>query len=79
MVFLVAFGTGFRNASGLANVTAQIGGTDAQVTYAGISPSLIGVDQANIRLPRSLAGRGEIEVRLTADGKTSNGVTLRIR
>ena len=79
MVFLVAFGTGFRNASGLANVTAQLGGTDAPVTYAGIAPALIGVDQANIRLPRSLAGRGEIEVRLTVDGKGSNAVMLRIR
>ena len=79
MVFLVAFGTGFRNVSGLANVTSQIGGTDAPVTYAGIAPGLIGVDQANIRLPRSLAGRGEIEVRLTVDGKSSNAVTLRIR
>jgi hypothetical protein len=31
-----------------------------------------------VQVPRSLAGRGEVEVRLTADGQTAAPVRLRI-
>ena len=34
-LFLLAFGTGFRNRSSLANVSATIGGENSEVTYAG--------------------------------------------
>jgi uncharacterized protein (TIGR03437 family) len=81
-VFLVLFGTGFRLHSGLNAVTARLGGPngmDAQVTFAGAQPDLPGVDQANARIPRALAGRGEVEVSLTADGKTTNVVRISIR
>ncbi|MGH9839355.1 MAG: hypothetical protein ACREEM_11290 [Blastocatellia bacterium] len=64
-VFLIVFGTGFRNRSGLSAVTAQIGGpsgVDAQVTFAGPQGAFAGLDQANARLPRSLIGRGEVDV-----------------
>jgi uncharacterized protein (TIGR03437 family) len=71
-VFLVVFGSGFCNRSSLSSVTATIGGASAEVTFAGAQSSLIGVDQANIRIPRSLAGRGNVDVVLTVDGKTAN-------
>ena len=61
-VFLVAFGTGFRFRSSLNAVTAIIGGTPAQLTFAGAQPNFTGLDQANIQLPRSLIGRGEVDV-----------------
>jgi len=51
-------------------------GADAPVLYADGLPSLVGLDQINLRLLRSLIGRGEVDVVLTVDGKTSN--TLRI-
>ncbi len=78
-VFVVAFGTGFRHRSALAAVTATIGGANAEVAFAGAQGSLVGVDQANIRIPRSLAGRDEVDVVLQADGKAANTVTLKIR
>ncbi|MEP7339250.1 MAG: cytochrome c peroxidase [Acidobacteriota bacterium] len=78
-LFLVAFGTGFRNRSALSAVTATIGGANAEVSFAGAQGNLIGVDQANIRIPRSLAGRGIVDLVLNVDGKTANTVTLSVR
>ncbi|MGH9843709.1 MAG: Kelch repeat-containing protein, partial [Blastocatellia bacterium] len=77
-VFLLLYGTGVRYRSGLSAVNVTIGGTDAQVTYAGAQNDLVGLDQINVGLPRSLAGRGDLEVVLTADGKTANRVQVRI-
>lgn len=78
-VFLVPFGTGFRFRSSLAAVTATIGGTAAEVTFAGDQGSFVGLDQANIRIPRSLLNRGEVEVVLTVDNQPSNTVRINIK
>ncbi len=78
-VYLIAFGTGFRNRSSLGNVSATIGGTSATVTYAGAQGTYIGLDQANILIPSSLAGKGSVNVVLTADGSASNTVSLNIK
>jgi uncharacterized protein (TIGR03437 family) len=75
-VFLVAFGTGFRLRSSLTSVTSMIGGIASPVTFAGAQGTFVGLDQANIQLLRSLAGRGEIDVVMTVDGQPTN--TLRI-
>ncbi len=77
-VFLIAFGTGFRFRSGLGAVSATVGGTMAQVTFAG-EQNEFGLDQANILLPRSLIGRGEVDVVFTVDGQTANTVSVSIR
>jgi uncharacterized protein (TIGR03437 family) len=78
-VFLILYGTGLRNRSSLANVTCTIGGVSAPVLYAGESPGFVGLDQVNIGpLPRSLAGRGEVDVVLTVDGSPANIVRIRI-
>lgn len=78
-VFLIAFATGVRGRSALSNVQALIGGVNALVSYSGPSPGLIGLDQANIQLDRSLAGKGEVNVILIVDGRTSNAVTINIK
>ena len=78
-VYLILFGTGFRARSALAGATAQVGGVSAPVLFAGPQGNLAGLDQANIALPRSLAGRGEINVTLTVDGKATNSVQIVIR
>jgi uncharacterized protein (TIGR03437 family) len=78
-LFLVLFGTGIRFHSGLSGVTASIGGENAEVLFAGAQPDFIGLDQLNLRLPRSLAGRGEVDVSLTVQGKTTNTVKLRFK
>lgn len=78
-VFLLLFGTGIRFRSGLSAVSARIGGLEAQVTFAGAQGDLVGADQINVRLPRSLAGRGDVEIVLIVDGKTANTVRATFR
>jgi uncharacterized protein (TIGR03437 family) len=78
-VFLVLFGTGIRFRSNLSAVITRVGGTDSQVTYAGPSPGFAGLDQVNVRIPRSLIGRGEVDVAMTVDGKTVNTVRVNIK
>lgn len=75
-VFLILFGTGIRFQSSLSMVRATLGGTDALVTYAGAQGDFVGLDQINLLLPRSLTGRGEIDVTLTVDGEASNIVKV---
>ncbi len=78
-VYLVGFGTGLRNRSSLSGVTATIGGTNASVLYFGSQGTYAGLDQFNLGIPRSLAGRGTVDVVLSVDGKTANTVTLNIK
>jgi uncharacterized protein (TIGR03437 family) len=77
-VFLLLYGTGVRNRSALTAVTATIGGTSSEVSFAGAQPDFVGLDQINVRVPRSLAGRGEVDVVLMADGRTANTVRINI-
>ncbi len=78
-VFLVAFGTGIKNRSSLSAVTMQIGSDSALLSYAGPQGEFVGLDQINALLPRSLIGRGEVDVSLTVDGRTSNLARIRIK
>jgi uncharacterized protein (TIGR03437 family) len=48
------------------------------VDYVGPQPDTPGLDQLNVKLPRSLAGVGEVDVVLTVDGKPSNTVRIRL-
>ncbi|MGH9854049.1 MAG: hypothetical protein ACREBD_29750 [Blastocatellia bacterium] len=78
-VFLILYGTGLRNRSSLAAVTCTIGGVAVPVLYAGETPGFAGLDQVNIGpLPRSLTGRGEVDVVLTVDGRQANVVRIRV-
>ena len=70
------FGTGWRLRSSLANVTARIGGVAAEVFYAGQQGDFVGLDQANIILPRILAGRGTVELVLFVDGYATNSAQI---
>ena len=78
-VYLVAFGTGFLNATSLSNVSATIGGAAASVSYAGSQGTYVGLDQANVLIPASLTGSGDVNVVLTVDGKSTNIVTINIK
>jgi uncharacterized protein (TIGR03437 family) len=49
-VFLILFGTGFRNRCSLSNVSATIGNVNAEVTFAGPHGTFVGLDQANVRI-----------------------------
>ncbi len=78
-VFLILFGAGWRHIGDLSLAKALIDDVDAPVAYAGPQGSFVGQDQLNIRLPRSLAGKGEVPVYVSIDGKIANPVTVTIR
>jgi uncharacterized protein (TIGR03437 family) len=42
------------------------------VTYAGTQGVFIGLDQVNVQLPASLAGRGDVPIILSVAGKQAN-------
>ncbi len=77
-VYLILYGTGFRNNGGLSNVTCTIGGENAEVVFAGTQGSFAGLDQANVRIPRALSGRGVVNLVFTVNGKTANTVTINV-
>ncbi len=78
-VFLVLFLTGSRFNSGLSGVSVDIGGVSAPVLYAGAQGALFGLDQMNIRLPRTLIGRGLVDLTATVDGKVTNKVQINVK
>ncbi|MBL8168727.1 MAG: hypothetical protein JNJ50_11265, partial [Acidobacteria bacterium] len=43
------------------------------------APGFVGLDQINVPLPRSLAGRGEVDVVMTVDGVAANTIRIRIK
>lgn len=76
---LLLFGTGIRGRASLSDVVAQIGGANSEVMFAGPAPGFIGLDQLNVRLSRTLGGRGDVNVALTVGGKAANVVTINVR
>lgn len=72
-VWLLLFGTGI---SGGTKVAARIGGVDVAVDAVAPHSLFSGLDQVNLRLTRTLAGRGEVDVELTVDGVRANPVTV---
>ncbi len=78
-VFLIAFGTGFRFRSALSAVRANLGGANAQVLFAGPQGDFVGLDQVNLRVPRELKGRGDVEIELEVDGQKANRVKIYIK
>jgi uncharacterized protein (TIGR03437 family) len=78
-MYLELFGTGIRGRSSLAAVSATIGGVNAPVEYAGPVDGMTGLDQVNLAVPPSLAGRGEVDILLTVDGKAANPVKVNFK
>jgi uncharacterized protein (TIGR03437 family) len=78
-VYLILYGTGWRSRSNLSTVAVKIGDTDVEALYAGLADGFVGLDQLNVRVPRSLAGRGEVDLVLTVDGKPANVVRVSFR
>ena len=78
-VVLTLYGTGWRNITKLSDVVVTIGGERAEVLFAGAQPSFLGLDQINVRIPRTLAGRGEVSITVVADGKISNPVSIHVQ
>ncbi len=79
-VILLLFGTGFRGFSALGALSCTFGGTNVPILGAAAVSGLEGLDQVNVGpVPRSLIGRGNVDVVFRADNKTANTVTLNIK
>lgn len=78
IVVLQLFGTGIRGAAP-GSVTATIDGVPATVLYSGPQNQFPGLDQVNIEIPRSLAGRGVVEVALTIEGSLTETARIRLK
>jgi len=70
-VYLVLYATGVRRAP-QSQVTVSIGGVNAPVSYAGAQGFYTGLDQVNVQLPASLAGRGDVAVVLSVGSNHAN-------
>jgi uncharacterized protein (TIGR03437 family) len=78
-IYLEMYGTGIRNAN-VSSVTVTVGGLSVPVLFAGAAPGFAGEDQVNIGpLPRTLAGQGNVNIVLTADGQAANTVNVTIQ
>ena len=75
-VYLELFCTGIRGTK--SSLTATIGGTAVAATWA-VQSQYPGMDQVNILVPTSLAGRGEVDVVLIVDGTAANTVRVNIK
>jgi len=69
---LFLFGTGIRGAS---SVTVTVGGESVPAQLA-TSCCLMGLDEVTLSVPHSLAGKGLVNVLLTANGQAANTVQV---
>ncbi len=77
-VYLTLFGSGMAGADP-STVTVTVGGVSAPVTYFGPQGAYPGLDQVNVLLPASLAGKGNVTIQLTAGGVAANPAEVTIQ
>ena len=51
----------------------------APVIGVAAQGQFVGLDQVNALIPRDLIGAGEVEVRMTVDGRLANVVTITVQ
>ncbi len=77
-LYLILFGTGLgKTVSPIVSV--NLGDATVSAVYAGAQGTWLGLDQYNVPLPRTLIGKGKINVTVSVNGKPSNAVTLVIK
>lgn len=77
-LILTLYGTGFGTLTP-ADLFVHIGGVKAEVLYAGPQGAFLGLDQINLRIPRSAAGSGESGIVLAVREAVSNVVLVNIQ
>ncbi len=78
-LFLILFGSGVRGRSSLAATSATIGGLSSEVLFASAQGGFVGLDQINLRVPRTVTKDTDLNVTFTADTLQSNTVTVRFK
>lgn len=66
-------------AAAASPVTAYVGGQQATVEFAGLTPGLVGLYQVNVRLPKNVTTGSAVELYLEQNQVASNKVTTTIR
>lgn len=85
VVYLLLNGTGLRSRTSAGNISVSLGALASRPLNpnnfedAFAVDGFVGLDQANVLLPRTLIGAGLINVSLTVDGKPSNVIQLKIK
>ncbi len=81
LVVLVLFLSGVRyatdtNGDGNANESVRVlmGGIEVPSLFAGLQPEFVGLDQVNAVIPRSLIGRGLVDISVVATGFSASNV-----
>lgn len=77
-VYLTLYGTGLHHAA-QGDVKVSVGGVNVPVLYAGTQGFFVGLDQINVQLPPSLAGKGEVTLVVTAAGMPSNRARITLQ
>jgi uncharacterized protein (TIGR03437 family) len=75
--YLIIYGTGWRNQSGLTTVT--VGGEVLTPIYAAAQGTFPGLDQINVALTQTLKGKGEVDVIVTSNSVASKPVKVTIK
>ena len=77
-VYLSLYATGIRHAP-QSQVSVTIRGVDAPVSSSGAQGFFPGLDQVNVQVPASLAGRGDVPVVLSVGSNRANTARLTIK
>ena len=76
-VVMSLYATGVRGYS--APVTVKIGGAAVEVVKAEPQWELMGLDLIDVKIPRSLAGKGKVNVEVTVDGQVANRTSINVK
>ena len=76
---MTLYGTGVRNRTSLDTVKATVGGVDAPILFAGPQGTFPALDQVNVQIPASVAGRGNVPIVVTIEGQSSNQAVINVR
>ena len=76
---MILYGTGIRLREALTDVTVTLGDVAGGVEYAGAQGEYVGLDQLNVKLPRTLIGRKEVTLKLSIAGKSANALLVNIK
>lgn len=77
-LYLVLYGTGWHKRIAEENATVYVGNLKGEIKYLGRQGRFIGMDQANLLLPKGLAS-GFYTIKLIVDGKAANEVDIEIK
>jgi uncharacterized protein (TIGR03437 family) len=79
-IYLQLYGTGLRGRRDPSHVKLTLGGTPLAVEYIGAQPQYFGLDQINVQVPASLAGRNRtLDLVLYVDGWAANVVQCKVK